>query len=204
MARVRRRFASRGESRYRTRSLGGASYLTSRILCDDLAVVLRRFPLRSGTAAGGRPVVLVHGLGTSSRYFRPVAAELAKHSPVYIVDLPGYGSAPNPRRDVSIADHAGVLARFLTAERIENPVLVGHSMGTQVVTRLAFDHPEVTDKLVMRGDNDCVSPEAWSREVAALCRDGRYAVVRGPHVIMYTDPVRTAELIVAHANAGPA
>lgn len=250
--------------------------MTSRILYDDLAIVLHRFPARPG-AAGGRPIVLVHGLGTSSRYFYPVAAELAKHSPVYVVDLPGYGAAPNPRRDVRIADHADVLARFLEAERIENPVVVGHSMGTQVVTRLAFDHPEVTNRLVLiaptmdpvartfraaaarmlrdvvrepvrssaivavdyfircgipyfvrqlphlfgdhmedrlpqlaasvlviRGDKDCVSPEAWSREVARLCRNASYAVVRGPHVIMYTDPVRTAELIVAHANDDPA
>jgi pimeloyl-ACP methyl ester carboxylesterase len=277
MARVGSRLSSRGESRYRARSANGASYFTSRAVYGDLAVVLRRFPTAPDAAAGGRPIVLVHGLGTSSRYFHPVAAELAKHTAVYVVDLPGYGSAPKPRRDVRIADHAGVLARFLEAGRIENPVVVGHSMGTQVVTRLAFDHPEVTDKLVliaptmdpaartfrtaaarmlrdivreparpsvivavdyfircgipyfvrqlphlfgdhmedrlpeltasvlvMRGDRDCVSPAAWSRQVAALCPDASYAVVRGPHVIMYTDPIRTAELIVTHANGRPA
>jgi pimeloyl-ACP methyl ester carboxylesterase len=141
--------SSRGESQYRLRHEGDAGFYTSRILYDDLAVVIRRFPVVEGAPSEGRPFVLVHGIGVSSRYFHPAAAELAKLGTVYLVDLPGYGSAPNPRRDVSIGDHAGVLARFLRAEGIERPVLVGHSMGTQVVSQLALDYPQVTDRIVL-------------------------------------------------------
>jgi pimeloyl-ACP methyl ester carboxylesterase len=140
---------SRAESDYATGTEGDASYFTSQVLYDDLAVVIRRFPLVAGTPTGGRPYVLVHGIGVSSRYFHPSAAQLAKYGTVYLVDLPGFGSAPNPRRDVTIADHAGVLARHLEAAGIANPILVGHSMGTQVVTQLVFDHPQVTDRIVL-------------------------------------------------------
>lgn len=266
--------ASRDESEYPTRFEGDASYFTRRILYDDLAVVIRRFPAAS-TAVVARPVVLVHGIGVSSRYFHPVAARLANFGPVYLVDLPGYGSAPNPHRDVTIADHAGVLAKFLAADGIESPVLVGHSMGTQVVTQLVHDYPRTTDRivllaptmdpaargfwhatgrlmrdilmreppqvnaivsvdyffrcgipyflkqsrhlladrieerlpvldvkgLVIRGDRDCICPPEWCQEVAGLLRDGSYSEVAGPHVIMFTDPERIAELIVEHARA---
>jgi pimeloyl-ACP methyl ester carboxylesterase len=89
--------ASRDEPSYPTRFEGDASYFTRRILYDDLAVVIRRFPAAPTSAAIARPVVLVHGIGVSSRYFHPVAARLARFDPVYLVDLPGYGSAPNPR-----------------------------------------------------------------------------------------------------------
>ncbi len=271
--------SSRGESEYRTRRQGETSYYTRRILYDDLAVVIRRFPVpesvAASSAANARPFVLVHGIGVSSRYFYPVAAELARHGPVYQVDLPGYGSAPNPRRDVTIIDHARVLARYLAAEGIGDPVLVGHSMGTQVVSRLALDYPEVTRSIVLMaptmdptartlwraarrlaadvlrheparvkliasidyvfrcgipyflrqiphlledrmedrlprlaakglvicGDKDVVSPEAWSREVAGLLRQGSYATVAGPHVVMFTDPKRVAALIAEHGRA---
>jgi pimeloyl-ACP methyl ester carboxylesterase len=277
MARVRRGMSSRGESDYPTRTEGDASYFTSRILYDDLAVVIRRFPVVPDAPVGGRPFVLVHGIGVSSRYFHPAAAELARLGIVYLVDLPGYGSAPNPHRDVSIADHAGVLARFLAATGIESPVLVGHSMGTQVVTQLALDYPQTTDRivllaptmdpaargfwpatgrlmrdiltreppqvnaivsidyffrcgipyflkqtrhlladriedrlpllrakgLVIRGDRDCICPPDWCREVTGLLVDGRYAEVKGPHVIMFTDPVRIAQLIADHARPEP-
>jgi pimeloyl-ACP methyl ester carboxylesterase len=272
---VRRRMRSRGESEFKTRSQGDASYFTSRTLFDDLAVVIRRFPTREGVPAGGRPLVLVHGIGVSSRYFHPTAAELAKYATVYLVDLPGYGSAPNPHRDVAIADHADVLARFLKAAGIERPVLVGHSMGTQVVSKLAQDHPEVTDRLVLlaptmdpaarafwkasgrllrdsftreppkvqaivavdyffrcgipyflkqtkhlladriedrlpqldvtalviRGDRDVISPTGWTREVSRLLKRGTFAEVKGPHIIMFSDPKRIAELIIEHSRS---
>jgi pimeloyl-ACP methyl ester carboxylesterase len=267
--------SSRDESEYAPGTEGDATFYTRRILYDDLAVVIRRFPPVDGAPTEGRPFVLVHGIGVSSRYFHPAAAQLAKYGAVYLVDLPGYGSAPDPHRDVSIVDHAGVLARFLSAEGIDAPILVGHSMGTQVVSRLALDYPEVTDRivlfaptmdpaargfwhaagrlvrdvvtqeppsvnlivsvdyffrcgipyflrqvphlladrmedrlpdlavkgLVMRGDADRISPEAWSRRLAGLLRDGSYATVKGPHVAMFTDPKRVAALIAEHANA---
>lgn len=267
--------SSRAESEYPTRREGDATYFTRRILYDDLAVVIRRFPLADSAPSEGRPFVLVHGIGVSSRYFHPAAAELAKYGSVYLVDLPGYGSAPDPHRPVTIRDHAGVLAKFLAADGIDAPILVGHSMGTQVVTQLALDYPQVTDRLVLlaptmdaaargfwratgrllrdiltrepprvnaivsvdyffrcgipyflkqtrflladriedrlprldvkalviRGDRDCICPPEWTRHVAALLRDGSYAEVRGPHVIMYTDPKRIAALIADHARA---
>jgi pimeloyl-ACP methyl ester carboxylesterase len=266
---------SRTESEYPTRAEGDAGYFTRRTLYDDLAVVIRRFPPVPGAPVDGRPFVLVHGIGVSSRYFHPSAAELAKYGTVYLVDLPGYGSAPNPRRDVTIAEHARVLSRFLAAEGIERPVLVGHSMGTQVVTRLVYDYPHTTDRivllaptmdpdargfwratgrllrdiltcepprvnaivavdylfrcglpyfleqtrhlladriedrlplldvkgLVIRGDRDGICPERWTRRVAALLKDGSYAEVPGPHVIMYTDPPKVAAYIANHGRA---
>jgi pimeloyl-ACP methyl ester carboxylesterase len=266
---------TRVESEYPTGTEGGASYFTSRILYDDLAIVIRRFPPVEGAPTDGRPYVLVHGIGVSSRYFHPSAAELAKYGTVYLVDLPGYGSAPDPHRDVTIADHADVLARHLEAAGIVDPVLVGHSMGTQVVTQLVHDHPAVTDRivllaptmdpdargfwkatgrlmrdiltceppevnaivsvdyffrcgipyflkqtkhlladriedrlpllevkgLVIRGDKDCICPPVWTRRVAELLKDGSYAEVPGPHVIMFTDPPKVAAYIANHARA---
>src|SRR4051812_20700615 len=109
MAGVRRRMLARAESSYRTRTIDGATYFTSRRVFGGLAIVVKRFP--SVTDQAGATFVLVHGIGVSSRYFQPAAAELAKLGTVYVVDLPGYGAAPNPRRDVSIKDHAAVLGQ---------------------------------------------------------------------------------------------
>jgi len=261
--------APRGEDDYRVRHARGATFFTSRRDFDDLTVVIRRFPGR----ADGPTFVLVHGIGVSSRYFHPAAAELAKRGAVYLVDLPGYGSAPDPRRDVSISDHAGVLARMLEDSQLVNPVLVGHSMGAQVVSRLAVDSPHVTDRivlmaptmpsnernlwsgawrllvdgvrnhpaanliiawdyfmrcgmpyffkqtrhlfgdrieervgdivahtLVLNGHADLVVPVAWSRALAANIPNATFAVVHGPHVVMYSDPVGVAEAIAEHGR----
>lgn len=161
----------RAESEYPTGVEGDATYFTRRDLYDDLAVVIRRFPPVKGAPTGGRPFVLVHGIGVSSRYFHPAAAQLARYGSVYLVDLPGYGSAPNPRRDVSIADHANVLARFLEAEGIEQPILVGHSMGTQVVSQLVLDSPQTTDRIVLLSPTMDPAARGFWHATGRLVRD---------------------------------
>jgi pimeloyl-ACP methyl ester carboxylesterase len=116
---------------------------------EGLTIVVTR---AEGTPPPGSPTfVLVHGIAVSSRYFAPTTAELVKLGTVYLVDLPGYGAAPKAAkgRDVTISDHANVLASWLAASGLENPVVVGHSMGAQVVSRLAVDHPELTNRIVL-------------------------------------------------------
>ena len=169
------------EDVYRVRRSRGAAYFTSRQEHDDLTVVVRRFPGRPEVpaAAAARTFVLVHGLGVSSRYFEPLAAELARRGRVFVVDLPGYGSAPNPKRDVTLADHAGALAAFLRETGLENPVLVGHSMGTEVVAIVAQQHPDVTDRIVLMAPT--LEPQARTRwrAIRNLLRDA----LREPPVV---------------------
>jgi pimeloyl-ACP methyl ester carboxylesterase len=135
--------------RFGTRATGKVDARSSRNRVAGLEIVVAWLPGRSPAAAAGRTFVLVHGIGVSSWYFHPLAAELSKSGKVCLIDLPGYGRSPNPRRTVSIEQHAEVLAGVIEGEGIERPVLVGHSMGTQVVSRLVVDRPELTDRLVL-------------------------------------------------------
>ena len=113
---------------------------------DDLGLVLNRY---QHDEVAGPTFVMVHGFGVSSGYFEPLAEKLADAGTVWLVDLPGYGASPKPRRDVSIADHARALGATLDAAGIENPVLIGHSWGCQVVTELADQRPDFSDRLVL-------------------------------------------------------
>ncbi|MCU1513699.1 MAG: hydrolase [Microbacteriaceae bacterium] len=261
-----------GEARdgEKSRTRRGITWYGSRAEVDGLALVAKRFAGPADAASG--PFVLVHGIGVSSRYFHPMAQQLAKLGETWAVDLPGYGAAPNPKRQVSIAEHAGVLAGFLRQAGIEKPTVVGHSMGSQVVSRFAVDFPHLSDRivlmaptvdprhrtfgaqalrlgvdvtrewpivngivftdymfrcgipwfirqlspllddvieerlprlsqptLVLRGDRDPIVSREWAEAVTALLPHGEFAEVKGPHIVMYTDPVRTAELIAGHA-----
>jgi pimeloyl-ACP methyl ester carboxylesterase len=168
----RRGFTERDESRYRQRMVRGAVYATSRQLHEDLAVVVQRFPVRHDPREDDPVFVLVHGIGVSSRYYRPLAAELAHLGAVYLVDLPGYGAAPDPRRDVTIADHAAVLASVMRRAGLTDAVLLGHSWGCQVVTALAEQQPAVTDRIVLMAPTvEPVSRTFW-RSAFRLMRDG--------------------------------
>lgn len=113
---------------------------------DDLGLVLNRF---THDEVDGPNFVMVHGLGVSSTYFEPLAELLADAGAVWLVDLPGYGASPKPARDVPLRDHARTLGATLDAAGIEQPVLIGHSWGCQVVSELADQRPDLCERLVL-------------------------------------------------------
>ncbi|MFE7631371.1 alpha/beta fold hydrolase [Kocuria sp. NPDC057446] len=87
------------------------------------------------------PVVLVHGVGMSGRYFLRFADALAATHDVYALDLPGYGTAPRPLRPLTPLELGRVVADAVEALGLEAPVVVGHSMGCQIVVDAVKDHP---------------------------------------------------------------
>lgn len=105
-----------------------------------------------GVPLPGRPVfVLVHGLGVSSRYFVPLSELLAVHGRVVLLDLPGFAGLPRPARAFSIPDFADVTRKALNLLAVADPVLVGHSMGAQVVVELAASQPAYSSAVVLVG-----------------------------------------------------
>ena len=100
--------------------------------------------------ADGTPFVLVHGIGVGLSYFTPLAPLLAEHGPVHVLELPGFGNAPKPVEVLSVEDHAGMVLAVLRS--IGRPVvLIGQSMGCQIVLEAALRAPELIERLVAIG-----------------------------------------------------
>lgn len=106
-------------------------------------------------AGDGPPVVLVHGLSGSGRWWRKNVQELARRFRVYVVDLPGFGSsrARGPAwvrgGQFVLGEAAHVLLHWLDAQRLETFHLIGHSMGGYISADLAAHFPERVERLVL-------------------------------------------------------
>lgn len=104
----------------------------------------------SDDGTGEVPVfVLVHGWGVSSRLFLRVAARLRQHGRVLVFDLPGFNDVPHPDDAMGISAFAAAAARVLDELEVEQPVLVGHSMGAQVVVGMAHREPRLGGRMVL-------------------------------------------------------
>jgi pimeloyl-ACP methyl ester carboxylesterase len=88
----------------------------------------------------GAPVVLLHGLGGSSAYMRPLAERLARTRRVVAVDLPGHGGS-DPLEPFSLAGAARVLARAAALAGAERPAVLGHSFGAPLAVEWAAAGP---------------------------------------------------------------
>src|SRR6185436_4249135 len=95
-------------------------------------------------AGSGPPVVLVHGLSGSSRWWRRNIGSLMPHRRVYVVDLIGFG-ASRARHPFALAEAAGYLIQWLDQLDLERVSLVGHSMGGLIAAELAADAPDRVD-----------------------------------------------------------
>lgn len=86
--------------------------------------------------------VLIHGIGLSSTYMTPLAHELARYGEVFIMDLPGAANLPPPHEPLSIAGFAALVDAAMRLNGIADPILIGHSMGAQIVVELMARRPE--------------------------------------------------------------
>lgn len=116
-------------------------------------------------SAGDRAFVLVPGIGVSSDYFERLAPRLDAHGTVHALDLPGFAGVRHPGRSLAIREYADLVGAAIDELGLVDPVLVGHSMGTQVVADLAARRPDLST-LVLIGP--VVDPSARSVPVAAL------------------------------------
>lgn len=93
--------------------------------------------------AEARPaIVMVHGLAVSSRYMLPTAKQLASHYRVYLPDLPGFGKSTKPDHYQNLDEMADTLAEWMTAIGLAQAVLLGNSLGCQIIAHFAVRHPE--------------------------------------------------------------
>ncbi|KQO61270.1 alpha/beta fold hydrolase [Curtobacterium sp. Leaf261] len=93
---------------------------------------------------GTRAFVLVAGLGVASTYYERLAPNLNEFGPVHALDLPGFAGVPAFKGKVTIERFADAVEAVIDSLGLDDPVLVGHSMGTQVVTEVAARRPHLS------------------------------------------------------------
>jgi pimeloyl-ACP methyl ester carboxylesterase/uncharacterized protein YjbJ (UPF0337 family) len=91
-----------------------------------------------------RPFLLIPGIGVSSTYFERLAPNLNEFGPVYALDLPGFGGVPHPGTALGIREYADLVGRVIDELGLDDPIVVGHSMGSQVVSDLASRRTDIS------------------------------------------------------------
>ena len=110
---------------------------------DEIPLRVRGMDVRvfESDVVTGPAFVLIHGFGVSSRYFGPLARELSQYGRVVVLDLPGFGRTNDPDHALRIRGFAHVVNETIRRLHVVDPVLVGHSMGTQVAVESLIHAP---------------------------------------------------------------
>lgn len=98
---------------------------------------------------GDQPIIILHGLfGISDNwvsYARRIAMEGFE---VFVVDQRNHGQSPHSDsfNYLALTDD---LFDFIDDQEIEDPILIGHSMGGKVAMRFSLENPHLVKKLVV-------------------------------------------------------
>ncbi len=114
--------------------------------------------------------VLVHGLGVSSRHMIPVAKELVSYLDVFVPDLPGFGQSEKPDRVLGLDELADWTADGMLGMGLSRCVLLGNSVGCQIIVRLAIRHPSLVSALILASPTIEPSERTTPRQLRAFAR----------------------------------
>ncbi|MPR32556.1 alpha/beta fold hydrolase [Salmonirosea aquatica] len=97
----------------------------------------------------GQPMVILHGFFGSLDNWATVSKSIADAGyTVYLVDQRNHGRSPHAD-EFTYEAMAADLAEFIQDHALDNPILIGHSMGGKTVMQYAEQYPGTFDKLVI-------------------------------------------------------
>ena len=109
-------------------------------------------------------VVLVHGIGITSRYWIPTLVRLGLDFHVYAPDLPGFGKSGKPERTQTLTELADWLATWMRTCDLEGAALIGNSFGCQIIAETVVRHPALAGRIVLQGPTtDPGGNSAWEQ-----------------------------------------
>lgn len=108
----------------------------------------------------GTPVLLVHGLGSSTLDWEYQLPALSARHQVVLMDVRGHGQSDKPRERYSIAGFAADAAALIEHLGLAPVHLVGISMGGMIGFQLGVDHPELLRSLTTVNSAPEVKPRS--------------------------------------------
>ena len=95
----------------------------------------------------GQPLILVHGLGGSTRWWARNVPALARSCRVHVIDLRGFGRSRGQR--FVLREAAGLLVGMMDQCGLARASIIGHSMGGLIAAYIAAQFPARVERLVL-------------------------------------------------------
>ena len=149
-------------------------------------IELHGHPVTYHRMGEGPPVVLIHGITSSSRTWVEVMPALAEHYTVIAPDLLGHGRSAKPRGDYSLGAYASGVRDLLAFIGIPKATVVGHSLGGGIAMQFAYQFPQRLERLVL------VDSGGLGREVSLALRAATLPGAELVMPLMFNTPLRDA------------
>lgn len=150
-------------------------------------------------------IVLIHGITDDGLCWTPFAEVLAINYDAIMVDVRGHGKSDAPEKGYDYKTMAIEVAGLIEGLALENPIVIGHSMGAMIALTLAAFNPEMPRAIILEDP-----PAFWrvdpptqeALDVQAGMRTRFYEVKRKTHNELL-EAVRAENPKWSEAELGP-
>lgn len=161
-------------------------------------------------SGNGEPLLLLHGHPQSHVMWHRVAPALAQRHTVVLLDLRGYGDSGRPAPDARhqayskremAADALAVMAHF-GFHRFQ---VLAHDRGARVAHRLAADHPEAVERLLLLDIAPTLAMYDNTSRAFATAYWHWFFLIQSPplpEALIESDPVRYVRSVMGKRHAG--
>lgn len=100
------------------------------------------------TYGEGPPLIILHGLFGMLDNWKTIATQLASEYSIYLLDLRNHGRSPHfPSH--TYAEMAEDISQWMEENWIYEAYVLGHSMGGKAAIQLAYEYPDLVEKLIV-------------------------------------------------------
>ena len=178
-------------------------------------------PIEVQVAGHGEPsLIFIPGLACPGSVWEHVVARFEVGYRCHVVTLAGFGGKPPVKTEHFLDDMADAIITYIHAQKLEKPVLVGHSLGGVLAMKIALKAPDLPGRLVIVDslpflgaimgpgidDAEAARPvaDAYRKTLAAMTPEqfaaGQQEFVGG----MVTSPEKASEIAAATGKSDPA
>lgn len=177
---------------------------------QPLTVERNGVQLHSRVGGEGSPLLLLHGHPQSMAMWHRVAPALAKTRRVVLMDLRGYGDSSRPAAD---AEHVNHSKREMALDAIAvmqqhgfaHFDVLAHDRGARVAHRLAMDHPQAVQRLMLLDIAPTLAMYTQTSEAFARAYWHWFFLIQPPplpEALLDAGPARYVRSVMGSRHAG--
>ena len=117
--------------------------------CLNVFAQTKSYPfevIKSGK--GKQSIVFIPGFASSGEVWNETKANFEKNFTCYTLTMAGFAGV-KPQPNASFKNWEDTIAAYLKENKIEKPIIIGHSMGGALALAIAADYPDLADRIVV-------------------------------------------------------
>ncbi|MBF4493776.1 alpha/beta hydrolase [Flavobacterium sp. MR2016-29] len=126
-------------------------------LCINVFAQTKSYPFEViKTGKGKQSIIFIPGFASSGEVWNETKTAFEKDFACYTLTMAGFAGA-KPQPDPSFENWKTGIANYIKDNKIEKPILIGHSMGGGLALAIAADYPELIGKIVVVDALPCLA-----------------------------------------------